>query len=276
MTNPRKFRSAEDRIEEEDFESVLSVLCGTSPWRDFVVPALAEARKSLPSRPFRILNRADYETEFRKIDKGDPDGSPGITNKKDGVILMLEFFGVKSRATRLGLALHEAVHLVSHRPGRSGKAHSTAYPVLGEGLLEGLVEVVTSDILRAQQITLASPEGRGHQKRVPVAEELIRTLNIPCLAKVLFAGDYSVFFQVMTATYTGPGWIEIQRLTTADDPAGAIRRMNELRAAEARNNKARLERLMRQVPKPTAGQLAGPDRGFTWHRGMSPPPPMKY
>ena len=277
MTEKRKFKSADDRVEDDEFELVLGVLAGTSPWQDYVVPALAEARKTLPDRPFRILSRKDYATEFKKIDsRGDPDSSPGITNKKEGIILLLEYFGVKSRATRLGLALHEAVHLVSHRPGRAGKPHSTAFPVLGEGLLEGLVEVVTSDILRAQTIALANVEGRGHQKRVPVAEELIRTLNVPCLAKVLFAGEFGLFHEVMVSTYSGPGWIEIQRLTTADNPDGAIRRMNELRAAQEKTSREKRERLMRQIPKPTASQQTRSTQGFVWHKGMSPPPPVRY
>jgi len=279
MTDVKRFKSAEDRVDEDDFEAVLAVLAGASPWHDYIVPALDETRKNLPEHPFRVLPEAEYKVEFQKIDsKSDPAHTPGITSKQNGFILLQGYFGTKSRETRLGLALHETVHLISHRPGRAGKPHSTAFPVLGEGLLEGLVELITTDILNEQKIKLASKEGRGHQARVPVAEALLSSLSIPLLARVLFEGEFGLFFEVMNHTYSGPGWIEIQRLTTADDTAGAIRRMKELREAEEKKHNERLKQLMQQIPHPTASQQtrAGTSTGFVWHKGMSPPPPVRY
>ena len=281
MTDAKKFKSAEDRVDEDQFEAVLGVLAGDSPWQDYIAPALEETRKHLPKHPFRVLPEAEYKVELAKIDsKADPANIPGITSKQEGFILMEAYFGTKSRETRLGLALHETVHLVSHRPGRAGRPHSTAFPVLGEGLMEGLVELITTDILNKQGITLASAKGRGHQKRVPVVEELMSGLSIPLLARVLFEGEFGLFFEVMNYTYSGPGWIEIQRLTTADDTAGAIRRMHELQEAEEKKHTARLKQLMLQIPQPTASQQTrsgtGTGTGFVWHKGMSPPPPVRY
>jgi hypothetical protein len=274
-----QFKTAEDRVDEDAFEAVLTVLAGKSPWQDYIGPALDETRKNLAKHPFRILPEAEYKVELAKIDKkADPATTPGITSKQEGFILLEGYFGTKSRETRLGLALHETVHLISHRPGRAGRPHSTAFPVLGEGLLEGLVELITTDILNEQKIKLADPKGRGHQARVPVVEALLSGTSIPLLARVLFEGEFGLFFEVMNSTYSGPGWIEIQRLTTADDTAGAIRRMKELGEAEEKRHNERLKQLIQQIPQPTASQQtrAGTGTGFIWHKGMSPPPPVRY
>jgi hypothetical protein len=145
---------------------------------------------------------------------------------------MQEFFGINSRATFLGAALHEAVHLVSYPPGRGNQPLSRAFRILGEGLLEGLVECVTIDVLNGQGIALARPEWRGHVKRVPAAVALLRKLGIPLLARLLFGGEYQQFMQLMHNTYSVPGWEEIKRLTTANNPERAIQRMGELSRAQ--------------------------------------------
>jgi hypothetical protein len=179
---------------------------------------------------------------------GDMAHIPGVTDKRAGIITMQEFFGKNSHQTFLGAALHEAVHLVSHPPGRSEKQHSTAWGILGEGLLEGLVECVTRDILTAQGIALARPGLLGHQKRVPVARELLRSLSVPLLARVLFGGDFQQFLMVMNHTYSPAGWTEIKMLTTANNPARAIQRMSELRAVEEQRHMEDLKRRFSRIP----------------------------
>jgi hypothetical protein len=224
------FRSAEDRIYEDDFEAVLAVLAGASPWQEYIRDNLRVARRNLPRRPFRIVSSKEFAQTLGR--GGDVGHAAGVTDKRTGIITMLEFFGVNSRATFLGAALHETVHLVSHPAGRGRQPRSTAWPILGEGLLEGLVECITGDILSAQGIALARPDRRGHQQRAPVARELLRTHGVPLLARVLFAGDFRQFLMVMNHMYSVVGWTEIKRLTTANNPARAIQRMNELRAVE--------------------------------------------
>jgi hypothetical protein len=227
------FTSAEDRVDNDSFEAILTVLGGDSPWRDYVRPACAEARKNIPKDVFQVLPQAEYIKALAQIDpKATASDTPGVTNKKDGYIRMEGYFGTRSREAMLGLSLHEVVHLVSHRPGRAGQQHSTAIGVLGEGLLEGLVELVTCNILTAQKIQLADPKRRGHQKRVPVVVELMKGygVGVGWLGPVLFRGDYQAFHRLMDAAFTMAGWMEIQRLTTSNNPDGAKRRMGELRA----------------------------------------------
>lgn len=228
------FSSAEERVDDDAFEAILAVLGGDSPWRAYVRPACAEARKNIPKDVFQVLPPADYIKALALIDpKATASDTPGITNKREGYIRMEGYFGTKSREAMLGLSLHEVVHLVSHRPGRAGQQHSTAIGVLGEGLLEGLVELVTCNILTAQKIQLADPKRRGHQKRVPVVVELIKVygIGVSWLGPVLFRGDYQKFHRLMDAAFTTAGWMEIQRLTTSNNPDGAKRRMGELRRA---------------------------------------------
>lgn len=227
------FRSAEDRVDEDGFEAVLAVLAGPSPWQEHVRENLRVARQNLPRRPFRIVSSKEFAQAMQALGEGgDIAHTPGVTDKRTGIITMQEFFGVNSRATFLGAALHEAVHWVSHPAGRGGKSHSTAYGILGEGRLEGLVECITRDILSAQRIALARPDRRGHQQRVPVARELLQRHGATLLARLLFAGDYREFLMLMNRTYSPAGWMEMGKLTTGNDPVQAIRRMNELRAVE--------------------------------------------
>jgi hypothetical protein len=246
------FRSGEDRIYEDGFEAVLTVLAGGSPWQEYIVPNLRAARRNLPRRPFRIVSRKDFVKTMQALgDGGDVAHIAGVTDKRAGIITMQEFFGVNSRATYLGAALHEAVHLISHPAGRGQKQHSTAFSILGEGLLEGLVECVTREILAAQGIALAQPDKLGHQRRVPVARELIRNFRVPLLARVLFAGDFQQFLTLMNHVYSPAGWAEIGRLTTANDPNRAIQRMNELSAVEERRRNEELRRRFNQISRPT-------------------------
>jgi hypothetical protein len=269
------FQSAEDRIDEDDFETILAILGGKSLWQGQIRANLPVMRKNLPEHPFRIISAGEFTKVMHNLGEAPDDQVPGITDKRNGIIYLKEFFGVNSRAARLGIALHEAVHLVSHRPGRGG-GHSIALGPLGEGLMEGLVECITSNILASQGIKLAKPEGRGHQQRVPVAAEFIRRMGDYVPGRVLFAGDFQFFLNIMHYTYSVAGWLEIQRTTTANDPARALRRMEELRAAEEQRHAAELERLWRQIPKRTVAPQNLGDSGYIFKRGVSPPPPVRY
>jgi SAM-dependent methyltransferase len=243
------FRSAEDRVYEDDFDAVLAVLAGDSPWQEYIRESLRVARQNLPRRPFRVVNSEEFVRTMQALgESGDMTHIPGVTDKRAGIVTMQEFFGKNSHQTFLGAALHEAVHLVSHPPGRSGKQHSTAWGILGEGLLEGLVECVTRDILTAQRIALARPGLLGHQQRVPVARALLRSLSVPLLARVLFGGEFQQFLLVMNHTYSPAGWTEIKTLTTANNPARAIQRMSELSAMEEQRHTEELKRRFNRIP----------------------------
>ncbi len=232
------FKSAEDRIDGDSFDAIWAVLTGNSSWREYILPAAEAAKRNQANRPFRVVSPKEYAPELARLDgSASPLDTPGVTDKRNGIAWVQGAFGTESREGMLGHALHELVHLISHEPGNSGKQNSTALGLLGTGILEGLVEWITSDILTTQGIKLAAPGKRGHQKRVPVVEELMNSYGIGTrfLGPALFRGDRRLF-RVAEAGFTTAGWIQIQRLTTSDNPDGAKRRMKELRASEEKAN----------------------------------------
>src|SRR5262245_33778462 len=228
------FRSAEDRVHQDKFKDVLAVLAGRSRWREYIGPNLEEARANIPGNAFQIVAGKKFTEVMARVDETDDLGSTsGVTFKDEGVIYLQEWFGISSQATFLGAALHETVHLVSHYAGRGPKKHSTAWYYLGQGLLEGLVEVVTEDILQAQGTPLAAPKWRGHTDRVPVVRQLLEVesvpfFSVPFFAKILFGGHFQHLVE-MTEAYTPAGWAQIKQLTTANHPEAALRKIAEMR-----------------------------------------------
>jgi hypothetical protein len=246
----KTFSDAEERVDSDSWDDIVAVLIGESSWKFSIRAATEEALKNVSSNVFEVLPPDEYKKVLAKLDpKANPNDTPGVTDKKEGRIHMSGYFGTKSRESMLGLSLHEAVHLISHRPGKSSKQHSSAIGVLGEGLLEGLVELITTDILSTQGITLASPKKRGHQQRVPVVIDLMSTygITISMLARPLFRGDSEQLFRLMEAAFTTAGWIEVQRLTSDNNPNGAIRRMAALRAAEEKAHPGAFRTRMQQA-----------------------------
>lgn len=231
----RKFSSAEDRVDSDAFDDIKAVLTGESPWKGWLRPATEAAMKVVPNRVFEVLPPEEYKKVLATLEpKANPNDTPGVTNKKAGRIHMSGYFGTKSREAMLGHSLHEAVHLVSHQSGVSTQPHSSAIGVLGEGLLEGVVELITTEILNAQGIALAAAKRRGHQERVQVVEEWMRSYEVTreMLAPPLFRGNSEQLYRLTEAAFTAAGWLEIKRLATDNNPGAAIRRMGELRAAE--------------------------------------------
>ena len=225
---------------------MLKVLTGPSPWQPFLVQNLSLAKKTLPARPFRVVKLAEFENVMQALGhKGNVRHIPGVTDKRAGVITMQEW-RVNSGETYLGAALHEAVHLVSHPPGRGKDSLSTANAALGEGLLEGLVECVTMDILKAQRITLARPSLRGHVERLPVAIALLLPFGVHVLSRVLFGGDSSQLEAFMVHIYSKPGWDAIRLATTDNKPQRAMQIMKVYREREERARNEQLKKLLRQ------------------------------
>ena len=239
------FKSAEETVLEPGFNSVLKVLAGPSPWQEYILPNLAIIKKKLPAKPFSIVTLREYSDllDNRGIN-GTDRNIPGFTDKQTGTITMVEW-GPNTKSTFLGAALHEAVHLVSHPP-QQGAANSTAWDILGQGLLEGMVECVTLDILLAQRIALAKPSMRGHQQRLKVAVTLLRTLSIPFMARVLFGGQKDPFEPVVRHTYSWNGWDEIKTLATNNEADRALERMKFWRASQQRVHQIRSQQQFQQ------------------------------
>jgi hypothetical protein len=280
------FRSAEDRVSEDDFEAVLAVLAGPSPWQQYITPNLKAARANIPGHPFQIVNSGRFTQVMADLgETGDVRNTPGVTDKKRGQITMQDEFGQNSHAARFGHALHETVHLVSHPAGKSPQGRSTVRGMLADGPFEGLVEAVTEDILQEQKIALAQGDQRGHPKRVPVVRQLFQTLAqhriapVPFFASALFVGDMTVnqFLMQMHWTFSAGGWAQIQALTTNDQRDVAIRKIEELAVAQDRQHAMEDEVIRRHFRQLGArwAQASPPSPGFIFKRGVSPPPPVR-
>lgn len=257
------YQTAEDPVFDGAFESVLRVLEGPSRWQTYISRNLLIARKNLPPRPFRIVDIKQFTATMTALGRGSNIRHfPGVTDKRTGVITMQEW-GTNSKSTYLGAALHEAIHLVSHPP-QQRRLHSTASTHIGDGLLEGLVEYVTVDILNHQKIAPArNPKMRGHEEGRQIAAAVLGPLGVPILARLLFDGDPLPVVRQMNHTFSVTGWQEIQGLTTAivsgsstTSATDAIKRADELRAREERRR--RLNQLSQSIRHPLAPALNMP------------------
>jgi len=217
------YSSGGDPVHESDFSDVLEVLARKSPWKEYIDKNL-EAAKKAKKGSFRVLDGDKFHDAT-----GYGTQTPGVTNKKTGDIVMQQWG--RPQTTYLLAALHESVHWVSHPAEQgAGDGYSTAHGALGVGLLEGLVEVVTEDILQAKPvIALPSSKMLGHQERVPIVRRLMETTSVPFFARPLFLGEVANFIEVMNATYTQQGFGKIRAFANASLTKEALDAIADLR-----------------------------------------------
>ena len=135
------------------------MLAGASPWQEYIRENLRVARQNLPRHPFRIVGSEEFIRTMSALGEGgDMTHIPGVTDKRAGVITMQEFFGRNSHVPRFS-GRRSTKRSIWFRTRRGEAGHNAARHrgILGEGLLEGLVECVTRDILTTQGIALARP-----------------------------------------------------------------------------------------------------------------------
>jgi len=218
--------SGGDPVHESDFSDVLDVLAGRSPWRDYLRKNLDVARKARKGS-FRVVDVNKFHSET-----GYGTQTPGVTNKRSGDIVMQQWG--RPQYTYLLAALHECVHWVS-APAEQGATNglSTAHGVMGDGLLEGLVEVITEDILGEQKIGLPKADLRGHQERVPIVRRLMETTSVDFFARPLFLGELTQFVQVMNSAYSPEGFGRIRGFATANLKKEALETITNLRNQRA-------------------------------------------
>jgi hypothetical protein len=217
------YNSGSDPVHQSDFSDVLKVLVGTSPWKDYIEPNLRIAKAAKHS--FTVLS----VEKFREQTKHGT-STPGVTFKRDGSIVMQQWG--RAETSYLSAVLHECVHWVSD-PAKQGTEHSTAWDAMGEGILEGLVECITEDILKGQNIELARNENqRGHQKRVPVVRELLKATSVPLFARALFRGELTQFCQVLEFMFSPIGLQHIRNFTGANATQMALNAIKEWQKKE--------------------------------------------
>lgn len=213
----RKFTSAGERVSsyENDFKDVCAVLEGPSRWHDYLRDNVPIALKTSPHK-FQFVDAKQFDREAR------PD-TLGITNKLTGEIKLLDISSNNAGFAAMGAALHEMVHLVSHPP-QQGQRISIFF-VLGEGLLEGLTQVITEDILNKQGIAPWTEHRYGD--RVKIVRALIAAFEpngVAMFGKALFSGQ-SGELSPLPKVLGSRGFEEIKNLATMHNSQKAIERI---------------------------------------------------
>ena len=170
------------RDSKSDSDAVWEVMRGTgSRWEPFIKNNWDAARKVFLKKyqdsGFTIVSPEQFD--------GDAEAS-GITHK-DKATIELKEVGYHSGNTSLILALHELVHWVSHPPDQGKDV--TAGILLHHGLIEGLTQIVTEDILAAQKIRKSEQE--IYVERVAIVNKMMDRFGFELFGKALFVGHYS-------------------------------------------------------------------------------------
>lgn len=250
------FNSGSDRVQQYEFKEVLALLDAPSPWREYIRPNLATVRSKMSSDTFQVVSSAKFDEVMTGLG-GTNSGAIGVTDKQTGRITMKEW-GPNSERTYLLAALHECVHLVSH-PAEQGKPHSTAWMHLGSGLLEGMVECVTEDILAAQRLALPSADSGmlGYQDgKSAIAREFLTNASVPFYGRVLFNGNGEQLRAVMDFIYSPVGWKRIKDMITVGWIRDARNQMVRLRAQEEDKRNQAIKATQQQMRAQQQQQLA--------------------
>lgn len=222
------FTSAERNITEKDAPRVFQLLCGPSPWQPYLRANLNAHLKDLPrQRPIRIeLNPAGrYKAVFGSRMPAD---AKGFVDRKNAIIYLAEFPTPNPGKSLVGLALHEAVHLFSHPPGRSNQLRASAYGFFGPGLLEGLTQVITEDIQAAQGLQPMRSRWQAYKEYTPVARRFIQIFTPALVAEAYLNGNLLKLQQAIQRRW---GMSEFQRvagLTSQKKTAEALKLIDSL------------------------------------------------
>jgi len=190
------FKSAESNITEKDALQIFTILCGPSPWQQYLRDNLNAHLQNLPKQPIRIVT--DLDAKYRAVFGTPlPKDVQGFVDRRNATIYLKEFPARNWDKSKVGLALHEAVHLFSHPPGRSNLFRATVYGFLGSGLIEGLTQVITEDIQTEQGIRALPDKWQVYKEYVPVAREFIRIFTPPVVGDAYFKGELPKLFRAI-------------------------------------------------------------------------------
>ena len=238
------FQSAQRTITESDAPQIFRILCGPSPWQQYLRSNLSAHLQDLPIKPIRIVTDGELARTYRSIfNTPTSAGTQGFVDRRNATIYLKEFPAGSRGTSVVGLALHEAVHLFSHPPGRSTLLTALAYGFLGEGLLEGLTQVITEDIQTAQGIGPMHERWQAYKEYVPVAREFIRIFTPSIVGDAYFKGYVNQLVQAVDQRWTRQGFQTVSVL------------INQKKTQEALQLIRKLEQRYLNRPKPTIRQF---------------------
>jgi hypothetical protein len=227
------FSSAERHITEQDASKIFVILCGPSRWQPIIRFNMQGHFKDLPAqRPIRIVTDGEFAGKYKAI-FSTPAGADaqGFVDRRNATIYLKEFPAGNQGGSLVGLALHEAVHLFSHAPGKSNQLRSTAFSFLGVGLLEGLTQVVTEDIQTTQGITPLPDRWQAYKEYTPVARQFIRVFTTAVVGDAYFGGNLTRLLRAIEQRWTFEGFQNLKNLTNKKETEKALRLIGSMETA---------------------------------------------
>lgn len=223
------FSSAERNITEKDASIIFRILGGPSPWQHYLQRNMTAHMKDLPGRPMQIVTDGEFIKTYKGIFReAPPANAQGFVDRRNATIYLREFPAKNFNQTKAGLALHEAVHLFSHPPGKSNALRATTYALLETGLLEGLTQIITEDILAAQCIRPLRAEWQAYQEFIPVARRFIDVFTSAVVADAYFNGVVNPLINSITRRWTVAEFVKVRRLTNQKKTQQALEAIKTL------------------------------------------------
>lgn len=242
------FSSAERNVTENDAPHILTILGGPSPWQHFLQHNLAAHKNDLPARPMRIVTDGEFARRYRGVfGKPPPTDAQGFVDRRNATIVLREFPQRNFNQSKAGLALHEAVHLFSHPPGRSNRLRATVYGLLEEGLLEGLTQIITEDIQAAQCIRPLRTDWQAYKQYIPVARRFLQVFTPAVVAEAYFNGIVNPLINAITQRWTTEAFQRIRQLTNQKKTQQALQAIETAEQAFRRRQIEAEQRLQSAV-----------------------------
>jgi hypothetical protein len=236
--------SAERHIKEQDAPQIFALLCGPSPWQQFFRSNLNAHLQSIPKqRPIRIVTEGDFARKYKDVFSASaPQDAQGFVDRRNATIYLKEFPVGNFGRSLVGIALHEAVHLFSHPPGRSNQLRALAYDFLGVGLLEGITQLITEDIQTAQCIQPMRERWQAYNDYLPVAREFIRIFTPAIVGDAYFNGNVNRLLRAIEGRWSFSSFQRLRMLTNQKGKEQAMQLIASLEKAYSNRPKPKMSK----------------------------------
>ncbi|MCC7125152.1 MAG: hypothetical protein IT178_09905 [Acidobacteria bacterium] len=252
------FNTGGHPVGEDDARHLLTILAGPSPYQKYLAIAMARHATTVPSRFFRIVTNVGSQVprHLRHLFRSSGNRTVGGTvDRWTRTVYVLPAPGLRDQ-TRLEYALHECVHLFAHPhvpvQGQCPQlCIGTFQARFGTGFGEGLTQLITEEIMKAQRIRLYYRD-RPYAAFTPVVRDVVTAFGLDAVARAYFQGDVDSLQTSMEARW-GINWRAVAGATTAGTTDRARRHIEQLEGAY----RQRLQQLIRQGPR---GDFPTPNR----------------
>jgi len=254
---PDRFKKGGLPVGEDDAKHLLTILAGPSPYQPYLARAMARRGTTVPKRFLRVVTSVSGQVPKHLqhlFTSGGGRMTGGTIDRWTRTVYVVPAPGLRHE-TRLEYAIHECVHLFAHPHAPTQKqcpapCIGTFQHEFGTGFGEGLTQVITEDIMRAQDISRYSD--RPYEDFAAVMREVIKVFGRDAMARAYFFGEVQSLRTSMEARW-GTNWHAVAGHTTAGDKTRALKQIQQLEAAYHK----RIEDLIRQSPK---GDFPTPSR----------------